>query len=198
MLKKLIIFGFIIFVVVAIRSYVVSDRTQRQRDAESQGARIPRVVLEDFVLYRYTSAVLTSRVSAKLGNVFEPNVVELYGDVEGSRNREDHVERMGAEFAKATFASESLEQLTQKPSLDKVEMSDFVRFYLRDEVLETSHAEFHQATSQVTSNTLVQIRGPGRNLSGDKGFVYDMSKDEIDLLGVVKGDFEKVKAEANP
>jgi hypothetical protein len=187
MAKKLVIVGFLLCFGLALWTYLTRDKKSLRENLTS-GQRDPRVVMEDFSIYRYEAATIRSRLMAKLGHFYEPNVVELDGEVRAERRTLDGVETATAETATAIFNAKSLRSMMgQKLQLDKAELAGFVEVGVKRHLLSTDYAEFINKDSIVRSSRPVRVEGPGRVFTGDEGFVYSLSNETLDMPGQVKG-----------
>jgi hypothetical protein len=152
----------------------------------------PRAVLEDFTLFRYERDVLKAKLTARLGHFYEPNVVELDGEIRGERiNAQGERETVGAESATAYFKAASLTKMldqSQPTELDRAELTGFVEVGLKDHLLTTDYAEYINHDKLVRSLRPVRVEGPGRVFTGDDGFTYSLLTQVLDMQGQVKGD----------
>src|SRR4051812_45714801 len=124
--KKLVIAGFL--ACLALAFYVFFTRGPKTRKEEAvDPSKQPRVVLEDFAVYRYDGEALVAKLTSRLGHFYEPNVVELDGEVRGERiNDEGERETLSAESATGYMKSNSLTKLMdQNTELDRAELNGF-------------------------------------------------------------------------
>jgi LPS export ABC transporter protein LptC len=186
--KKIVIAGFL--VCLALAFYVFLTREDRTRkDAQAEAQKQPRVVLEDFSIYRYEAEALVGKLTSRLGHFYEPNIVELDGEVRGERiNGEGERETLGAESATAYMKSNSLMKLMdQTTELDRAELNGFVEVGLKEHLLSTDYAEFVNSDKLVRSPRPVRVEGPGRVFMGDEGFQYEVETQILEMKGPVKG-----------
>ena len=188
--KKLVIIAFLTCIGFASYAFFTRD-TQRLSDSiNTKGsAKEPRAVLEDFVLYRYEHDVLKSRLSARLGHFYEPNVVELDGEIHGDRLTDTgEKESLGAESATAYFKAATLSKmLDQSTELDRAELTGFVEVGVKEHILTTDYAEYLNSEKLVRSGRPVRVEGPGRVFMGDAGFTYSLEDEVLKMQGPIKG-----------
>jgi len=160
------------------------------------GEKEAQVVLEDFVAYRYEGARLDAKLSGKLANFYEPNLVEIDGDIKGERATLDGNQFFSAETASAYFKAGSLSGLMERSvELDRIELSGFVEVGLSSHVLTTDFAELLNDRQVIRSNRPVRVEGEGRVFAGEDGFTYDLKQSSLFMPGLVKGvvEFEENK-----
>lgn len=186
--KKLVIAGFLLCLGFAF--YVFFTREHRARRVEVvDSSKQPRLALEDFSLYRYEGESLVAKLTARLGHFYDPNILELDGEIRGERiNDEGERETLAAESATAYMKSNSLMKLVdQKTELDRAELNGFVEVGLKEHLLSTDYAEFLNDDKMVRSRRPVRVEGPGRVFIGDEGFKYELENQVLEMQGPVKG-----------
>ncbi len=187
--KKLVIAGFLICLALAFYVFLTREIKSRRDDGATEVTKQPRVVLEDFSIYRYEGEALVAKLNSRLGHFYEPNIAELDGDVRGERiNSAGERETLEAESATAYMKTNSLMKLVdQKTELDRAELNGFVEVGLREHLLSTDYAEFINSDKLVQSQRLVRVEGPGRVFIGDEGFKYGLETQALEMQGPVKG-----------
>ena len=85
MAKKLTILAFLLSLGLAAFVYFSREKKSLRENLSKRSQREPRLVLENFTFYKYTGDALTGRIGARLGHFYEPNVVELDGEIKGER-----------------------------------------------------------------------------------------------------------------
>ena len=190
--KKLVIIGFAISMFLAVYVFATRDTTSLKRNLDKASAKEPRAVLEDFTIFRYEDNILKSKLTARLGHFYEPNVVELDGEIRGERlTPEGDRETVGAESATAYFRATSLSKMmdqNQPTELDRAELTGFVEVGVKDHLLTTDYAEYINSEKLVRSLRPVRVEGPGRVFTGEDGFTYNLLTQVLDMQGQVKGD----------
>lgn len=190
MAKKLVILSFLVSFIVALWTYASRD-TRSLRDNLVARQKDPRVIIEDFYVFRYRRATLSSRLTAKLGLFFEPNVLEIEGEIRAGRYNQGRFETLSAESARATFDAKTLGvMMSQKVDLNHADLSGFVEVGVKNHVLSTDHAEFSKDDQIVRSTRPVRVDGPGRVFMGEDGFSYSLVTETLEMPGVVKGELK--------
>lgn len=186
--KKLVIIGFLASLVLAMTVFLGRDQQSLRDNLRNMDAREPRVVLEDFVMYRYKGASIQAQLAGRLGQFYEPNLVELEGDVKAERGQGDTLEYIAAENATAYLESATMSKImTQSAKLVRAELSSFVELGVKNHVLSTDYAEYLHQDQLVRSSRPVRVEGPGRIFTGDEGFVYTLANETLEMPGTVKG-----------
>ena len=188
--KKLVIAGFLVSMALALYVFLTRDHRRVSDALKHAPAKEPRIVLEDFVGYRYASGKLTSTVSARFGRFFEPNLAELDGDIHGERTTSaGELQSVNAESATGYFRTTSLLKMAeQRSDLERAELTGFVEVGLKDHLLTTDYAEFVGASQEIRSLRPVRVEGPGRVFFGEEGFTYRLAAQMLEMPGLVKGD----------
>jgi hypothetical protein len=186
--KKLTIVAFLICLGIAVYVFLTKESKSLRDNIQIGGSREAQVVLEDFVAYKYEGSRLDAKLSGKLANFYEPNLVEIDGDIRGERATEDGKEFFSAETASAYFKSGSLTGLMDKNiELDRAEISGFVEVGLKNYLLTTDYAELLNDRQMIRSNRPVRVEGEKRLFAGEEGFTYDLNKESLYMPGRVKG-----------
>ena len=186
--RRLIIISFIFSLGLAVYLYINRDEGSLRENIRTRLIRDPRVVLDEFVMRRYQKTTLKAEIKARQGNLYDPNIVELNGDIEGFRVvRDGERETMGAELATAQFASESILELMDEAPVASVVMRGFVEFGLKDHFLTTDYAEYLNKAAVIMSDRPVRVEGPNRVFHGEEGFTYKMKDQTIQMPGQVRG-----------
>ncbi len=185
--KKILIVVFSLTLAYATFLFINRDtRFLREKITRDQ-VKTPRVVLEDFKVFRYHDKDIKAQVSARLGHFFEPNLVELNGDIRGLRHTERGPETIGAEAVMAYFEADDIGSMLKEAPLQLAELTGFVEVGVRDHLLTTDYAEYKAADKVVASTRPVRVEGPGRVFTGEDGFNYDLDSQSLDILGHVEG-----------
>lgn len=185
--KKIIVVLFLLSLGLAIYFYLSHDRKNLRENLQDRSAAEPRITMEDFTLYRYRGELLVSKVRARLGHFYEPNVLELDGDVRGERLVEDGREVLSSESATAYFEATSLTKMMSGAELVRAELMGFVEFGVRGHLLSTDYAEYISKEPLVRSSRPVRVEGPGRVFTGEEGFVYSLATEILTMSGTVQG-----------
>lgn len=186
--KKLTIISFLICLAIAMYVFASKESKSLRDNLVVGDARDAQIILEDFVAYKYEGSRLDAKLSGKLANFYEPNLVEIDGDIRGERATSEDKEFFSAETASAFFKAESLTGLMEKNvELDRAEVSGFVEFGVKGHVLTTDYAELLNDQQQIRSNRPVRVEGIDRMFAGEEGFTYDLKKESLYMPGRVKG-----------
>lgn len=195
--KKIVIAAFLLSTLLALIVFLTHERKSLRDNLGKKDTREPRLVLEDFTLYRYKGDALKSRLSARLGHFYEPNVLELDGEIRGERLLENNDrETVSAESATGYFKAASLSKMMSDTDLDRAELTGFVEVGVKDHLLSTDYAEYLAADNLVRSLRPVQVAGPSRIFAGDEGFTYNLITQALEMFGQVKGSFIPDKKQA--
>ena len=197
--KKLVIIAFLLTSVLAVVVYLTHERKSLRENLEKKDSREPRLVVEDFTFYRYEGSALKSRLSARLGHFYEPNVLELDGEIKGERLLNGERQTVNAESATGYFKAATLTKMMSDTELDRAELTGFVEVGVKDHLLSTDYAEYLTTGSLVRSLRPVRVEGPGRVFTGDDGFNYNLQSEALEMLGQVRGMFvpDKTKMSSN-
>ncbi len=196
--KKLVILTFILCFGLALSVYLTREKKSLRENLSKKGQREPRLVFEDFTFYRYTGEALTGRLSARLGHFYEPNVVELDGEIKGERLTADGHETVSAESATTYFKATTLSKMMAETELDRSELTGFVEVGVKDHALSTDYAEYLATENIVRSLRPVRVQGPSRVFTGDEGFTYGLNDETLQMYGTVRGQFFLNTAQGPP
>jgi LPS export ABC transporter protein LptC len=186
--KKLVIVGFLICCALAAYVFASREKKSLRDNLKKSDEREPRVVMEDFVMYRYAGDRLVGKLAARLGHFYEPNLIELDGEIRGERLTPEGIETAGAESATAYFKATSLTaMMREKTELDRAEFTGFVEVGVKEHLLTTDYAEYLNDQRLIRSLRPVRVEGPGRIFSGDEGFTYSLVSQVLEMQGSVKG-----------
>jgi hypothetical protein len=187
--KRLVIVGFLLCLGIAVYVFVGRDTASLRRNLDVSNKRDARIVLEEFTYFRYSGGDLQAEFGAKLGQFFEPNVVELDGEIKGERYAEDGTETFGAETGTIFFKANSLNQMMEGSQLVKAEMNGFIEVGMKEHLLSTDYAVYMADGNYLRSNRPVRVDGENRVFTSDDGFIYKITQETLQLKGLVKGVF---------
>lgn len=186
--KKLTISSFLVCLVIAVYVFLTKESKSLRENIEFGTTREAQLILEDFVAYKYVGARLDAKLSGKAANFYEPNLVEIDGDIRGERATVEGKEWFSAETASAYFKAGSLTGLMQQNiELDRAEISGFVEVGVRDHLLTTDYAELLGDRQIIRSNRPVRVEGEKRVFAGEEGFTYELTTESLYMPGRVKG-----------
>lgn len=189
--KNLVVIGFLL--TCGFAAWVFFERDDRllreHMDPDTSG--LPRLVLEDFTLYRYENHKVTSTLSARLGQYLEPNLLEMYGDIRGLRHNTERRDLVTSQSALVFFRSRGIRALLENAKIEKVELEDSVMVSSGQNILETEYAEFLPDDNLLRSDLEVRVRGPRGRFTGGNGFVYHTDTEDLLIEGPLKGTLQK-------
>lgn len=197
--KTLLIIFFLVSLALSFFVFLSSETESPREQLLSVGETEPRIVVDDVFVYQYVNHTIESNFSAKLGHFLEPNLVEVYASVRGTRYRpKNQVESIKCEAASVTLAADTMTDLfnQQDIGLIKGEVEDQVQLGLDDNYLYTEYAEYLAVSQLVQSKEPVVGEGPNRKFRGEQGFVYDLKTEVLQMSGLVSGEVvpdEKMK-----
>ena len=187
--KKLIIISFLASFILALFVYSQKDEGTIREGLEEEEDKEPRVILEDFIVYQYHNDKLTNHFTARLGHLFEPNIVELYGEISGIEYKKNgETETFGAESAVGYYNARTLSEMFEESELKRAEFSGFVEIEMGTNLLSTDFAEYLAEARLIRSDRPVRFEGPGRVFSGQEGFAYLIDNQTMKMNGPITGD----------
>jgi len=186
--KVLVSFGFAIVFFVSLWIFFASDHDSVESNLDYAN-REPRIVVDDFMLYRYRGHQVVGTFTAKLGHFIEPNIVEFFASVKGERDKGEIKESLSCEAGLAVFEAEGMSEIinSDETKLSYVEVEDQVRVESGDHIIRTEFAHFDADHNLLSSQEPVQIDGPKRILVGEEGFEYYIDKKSLTMAGKVRG-----------
>jgi hypothetical protein len=189
--KTLLIIFFLISLMVSVYVFLTAEDESPREQLLNVGETEPRIVVDDIFVYQYRDHTIEANFSAKLGHFLEPNLVEVYASVRGTRYRpKGRIESLKCEAASVTVAADTMADLfSQKDvSLLKGEVEDQVQIGLDDNYLFTEYAEYLAVSETIQSKEPVQGEGPNRKFRGEEGFTYDLKSEVLLMSGLVGGE----------
>ena len=166
--KKIIMGIFVFALGYAVYLFINRDlRFLREKMTDGQ-VKTPRVVLEDFVVYKYTGRKLDAQLTARLGHFFEPNQIELNGEIKGSRTTDKGTEIFSAEAMMAYFEADDINSMLGDAPLKLAELTGFVEVGVKEHLLTTDYAEYKAEKKVVASKRPVRVEGIGRVFTAKK------------------------------
>ncbi len=190
MAKKLVITIFLMMFASALSLFLFRRAEVLGPAAIGGKAPEPRIALENFSVHRYESGKQVSLVSGKQAQLFDPNVLEVEGDVYAERFRPDgRIETARSERATAFFSAEALSQVLGGAELDRVVFETNVQILVRDMLLETNSASYLAGNQTLESEEPVEMKSSRRHSYGDSGFLYEMNRQKLKMTGNISGTF---------
>lgn len=179
-------------IVASAVAFVARERGKsRNKSGYESNIKEARISFEDFVGIRLKNGKVIGEIRARSGYLLEPNMIEFFGNVSLKRpstatNRTTW-ESLNCETATAYFLSNNLAQMVNSSALDRVELRGFVKLQTTDVKLETDAAVFYRKSGQLVSFDPVLVTGAGQEFRGDGGFEFDATKEDLHVLGPVRG-----------
>ncbi len=188
MTKILVSVGFTLVFLVSLWTFFTGSHDS-VRNILDDVNREPRIIVDDFLLYRYRGHKVVGTFSAKLGHFVEPNTVEFYASVRGEREKDSIKESLSCEAGIAVFEAERMSDIinSDETKLLYAEVEDQVQVESDNHIIRTEFAHFDAQQKILSSNEPVQIDGPKRVLVGEKGFRYFTEKKSLTMTGKVRG-----------
>ena len=187
MIKSATVWGFLLALALAVGVFFGRDRSTPLEALKSSSDRSARVRLEDFVFYRYKGQAVNANFSAKLGLFYEPNIVEMHGNLHGEQYRRGKLETLRSEIGHAIFSSNSLNALMRDGTLVRAYVEDNVIMELDGNLLKTEQAEYIASRQILRSHRAIRVIGPSRVFDGDDGFTYDVDREVLTMSGLIQG-----------
>lgn len=168
--------------------YLNRDTKTLRENLEQDDTSDPRVQIENFILYRYNGAKLSSELRAKSGEFVDPNSAALVGAVRAVNYTETGEETVEAEQALAIYDAENLGATLSGAELARTKLIDSVVVQYSQHTMYTDYAEYIARKSVIVSDRPVEVRGPGRWFKGQAGFQVDLSDSTVELFGRINGE----------
>lgn len=185
MIKHLSTVVFAVLLMVALAYFLMRERSHST--ASNVRPQQPLIALRDFIMYRYENDAVKWTVSADLGNFLEPNIVEVYGNVNGLRHTEGKIESIQADSAVAYLKSTTFSEILRDSKIQKIEIDSRVKIAMNDFRIVTEYAEFDERYQTIVSDLPVKITKDGSFFQGQRGFMYKINKDTLTVNGPLKG-----------
>lgn len=184
--KNILVAAFLITSLVSLVLFFAREDNSL-RDQVDARSKQPVISLEEFVVFRYSGHALSSTISARMANFLEPNVVELYGDINSKRYTEGKEDYLAAESATAYLSSHGITQFMKDNSVSKAQLESDVRIGVGDNVVSTEFAEYLKQNELLRSEQPVMVYGPTGKFRGNTGFEYELKTEKMTLFGPIEG-----------
>lgn len=185
--KNLVVFLFLACFLVSIAAFLNrKEKPSLSLPKEGESLKEPRVVLEEFTVFRYEQHKIQQTISAKLGYFQEPNILELYGNIRGFKHTEKR-EYFSADSSITYFESRGLSQLLRRAAVIKTEVEGQVRTGIDGNELTTEYAEYIAPQNLLRTDLPVVVDGPKGRFNGDKGFEYFINDGIMNIRGPMTG-----------
>lgn len=183
----LVFFGLAGYAVLFVkkRSLSLSDlkgTTQSEREARGK--------LSHIEVYRYTEGLLTGWGEANEAKLFDPNEIEVKGDLKAFQRRDQREEKMKAEEAKVFFIADQIASIVSgEAPLHYIEFRNDIRTSLDTSTVYTEEADYFHRSRSLSSQAPVRIESADRLLRADRGFEYQLDSERLRMFGNVSGSF---------
>lgn len=162
---------------------------QRARSVPGAGdtEKHSRMSVEEFVIYEYKDHHATGTFQGKLAQFQDPDMLEIFGNVRGSRVIDGEKEFVASEAAALRFSSKGLSELVKNSKLETVTLENQVRFGSADVTMFTDYAKYSADTGKMVSDRPVRMQTSQGDMLGHKGFEYDSSTQNVKVFGPMEG-----------
>ena len=184
--KNVVAGAFVLLSLYAVFIFMQKD-SARLRDQVSRSEKDPRVILEDFTLYRYRGHRVLSTLSGRIAHFIEPNSVEMYGSLRGLRYDTVNREYFSAESAAIYFVGTGMMQLMKGAEVERAEIDNNVKVGSAENLIETDYAQYLADRNRLRSDVPVVFTSPKSKLKGQTGFEYDLELETVELFGPMEG-----------
>lgn len=157
------------------------------RDQVDARSKQPVVTLEDFIAFRYDGHELKGTLSGRLANFLEPNIVELYGNVQGKKLQGGQQNFASAESGTVFLSSAGVTQFMKESTVKRATLENDVRIGVNQSVLNTEYAEFLAPKEIIQSERPVLIYNSSGRFKGNNGFEYSLKSEDLVIFGPIDG-----------
>lgn len=182
-----IVISFAFIFISLLSAWVFFNREERSLREQINSSERPRIILEDFVVYRYEKSRVSSTLSGRIGHFIEPNIMEIYGDIRGTRYNKGEREYLRAESSSTIFQARGIVDLMKSAQIVKSELENDVQFGFNGMILNTQFAEFLNSSQIIRSDVPVFVSSVQGKMTGKRGFNYNITEELIDLYGPIQG-----------
>lgn len=148
----------------------------------------PRIVLQNFILTKFDGETVISQIRGAKAALLTPRLLEMPSYVTGWRVRDGKKESFEANLVKAELDSVQMSDLSGRVNVKNAFFGDSVMLSIGELVLETQEARYLGDQSRmIVGDKFVMVYGPGRWVSGEKGFEFNMNDEDLSLFGKIKG-----------
>ena len=196
--KKILVVIFILVTMTSVYTFFSRERTSL-REQVPEAEKNPRIVLKDFTMYRYQGARVEATVSGQNAFFFEPNILEMYGNLNGVRTSQEKGKRefVRAQASVTLFESRGIVQMTQSSDIEKSSLENDVAVGFDEKTIFTQHAEYTSKPQRLYSDLPVELRSRDGNLKSETGFEYLVEEKLLQLHGPIRGKLQN-GAKINP
>lgn len=188
--KNIIAASFVILSMVSIIYFFSREEKSSSKDWDNSDKH-PRLILEEFTVYRYKAHQVQSTLTGRIAHFIEPNILEVYGDIRGLKHNSPRKEHIAAESASIYFRSHGIVQLMSSSKVDRCEVENNVRIGIDDSLISTQYTQYLGDNHLLRSDVPVVFTGSDSSLTGRGGYTYDINSGELELFGPIEGLLQK-------
>lgn len=189
--RVLVSIGFILICGLSVY-YFQSMQDRDLKEKLQHAADGPRLWMEAVQVFSYDRGEVKAFFSAGQAQFIEPNVIEMYGRLQGYKIADRNRELVSAESGQVTLAQKGIAQIMNNATIEKAQLENQVHVENGTMQLDTPFADYARRTETLTSHMPVTVRGPTYRLVGKEGFEYDLKTKRIQLQGPIKGTLEQL------
>ena len=171
--------------------FITKSSTSRDRHelVNKSGESTPRMYVQGIRIRKYSINEVLSEFSAREAEFWEPNRIEIRGDLRGMRVKEGFREEIQGNSGEAILEADTLHDVFKKSEIRSVAITGDVKLTSRNHTLMTDTANYNAADNILSSDEKVTVLGHNRLMIGEQGFRYDLNKETLQIIGKVSGYF---------
>ncbi len=146
-----------------------------------------RIVMTNLSQWRFHGKEISSRLTAGLGEFHDPNLVVLSNAVFLERGVGPKKVSVVTDRAEINLSAKRLSDVFRNARILSITSPGPFIAHLKDDALSGTAAVFQPEEQLLSSSSPFRITGPGRWLSGQQGFRYDLSREWISIIGPMEG-----------
>lgn len=188
-MKSLGVALFFILIFCGFIYYIIRGQSNQDNLELDMGTRHARIELDQMSAIKYTGSTPTQNIRADLVQFFEPNLIELFGNIDMKRFKSTKVETARSQIAKAELTSSSTKDLFTRSDnqLKHATLERQITLQIEEYKLESELVHYLAKSGDIYSKEKVKVAGVDRSMEGNGGFRYNMNKGDLTLLGPVRG-----------
>lgn len=184
--RNLIVAAFLATFLVSLFLFFSRDDNSLKDQVDARSKQ-PVVTLEDFIAFRYDGHELKGTLSGRLANFLEPNIIELYGNVQGKKLRASEQNYASAESGTVLLSSSGVSQFMKESTVKRAYLENDVRIGVNQSILNTEYAEFLADKEMIQSERPVLIHNSSGRFKGNTGFEYSLKSEDLTIFGPIEG-----------
>jgi LPS export ABC transporter protein LptC len=169
--------------------YLIVSGVQPAPIDEGSESRHARIELDQMTAVKYRESTPVQNLKADLVQFFEPNLIELFGNIDIKRFKSSGTESAKSQIAKAELNSRSTADLFTRTDsqLEKATIERQISLKIGEYTLQSELVHYSAQAGDVYSKEKVKVVGVDRSMEGIGGFKYNMNKGDLTLSGPVRG-----------